>query len=72
MKVTLQQTEKLFLERNLNFKSLGFSMLVTNLKTFHAKAPSKYTLEECNSAINSFLNRFKDIMASDYEIIAKL
>jgi len=72
MKVTLQQTEKLFSEKNLNFSSLGFSMLVTNLKAFHARSPSMYTLEDCTAAINSFLDRFKVNMVKDYEIITKL
>ena len=72
MKVTLQQTEKLFSGRDLNFRSLGFSMLVTRLKILHARAPAEHSLESCNTAINAFLFRFGANMASDLEIIEKL
>lgn len=72
MKVTLQQTERLFSEENQTFKSLGFSMLLTNLRSFHAMAPTKFTLEDCNTAINAFLEKFNAAMADDFETIAKL
>ena len=72
MNVTLQQTEKLFTVEDLNFNSLPFSMLVTRLKILHARAPLEHTLGECNAAINAFLEKFRDRMAGDFEIIAKL
>jgi len=72
MKVTLQQTQKLFTEGELKFESLVLSLLVTRLKIMYSRAPSEKMLEECNTAINSFLDRFKDGLAADYEIIAKL
>ena len=72
MKVSIQQIEKLFKLRDLNFQSLGFSMLVTRLKILHAKAPTEHTLGDCTAAINSFLDRFKDAVAEDYELITKL
>jgi len=72
MKVTLQQTERLFLEEDLSFNSLGFSMLVTRLKVLYAKDPSEHTLKECNSALNAFFDRFRVGMDDDYEIITRL
>ena len=72
MEITLQQTEKLFMEGNLNFNSLGFSLLVTRLKIMHARDPVEHTLQSCTDAINSFLARFQGAMARDFEIIKKL
>ena len=57
---------------DLNFNSLGFSMLVTRLKVIFSKDPSDRTLEDCNAAINTFLDKYKDRMAEDHEIIANL
>ena len=71
MKITLQQTEKLF-TKEIIFNSLGFSMLLTRLKILHEKDPSKHTMADCNTAINSFLERFSGIMKQDCEIIEKL
>jgi len=72
MIVTLQQTEKLFSGKDQNFHSFGFSMLLTRLKILHERDPVRYTLEDCNTAINAFLDRFSDIMGDDCEIIEKL
>ena len=72
MKVTLQQTEKLFTGGDLKFNSLGFSMLLTNLKAFHKMAPSMYTMEDCTVEINAFLEKFKATMDADCATIAKL
>ena len=72
MTLTLQQTEKLFAGKDLNFNSLGFSMLITRLKILYTKSPSQDTLKECNTAINSFIDKFKGIIGEDYEVIAKL
>ena len=72
MNITFQQTENLFSDESLNFNSLGFSMLVTRLKMMHARSPSEQTLKDCNAAINSFLDKYKERMAEDLEIIKKL
>jgi len=72
MMITPQKTEKLFLEGHQRFESLGFSMLLMNLKTFHRMDPSKYTLEDCTSTLNAFLEKFKAVMTRDCEIIEKL
>ena len=72
MKLTLQQTEKLFSGKDLNFSSLGLSMLVTRLKILYTKTPSENTLKDCNAAINSFLDKFKGNINEDFEIIEKL
>jgi hypothetical protein len=71
MKITPQQTEKL-LTGNPAFSQLGLSMMVTRLKTLYTKDPSQTTLQKCVSEINTFLDKFKSIMGSDYEIILKL
>ena len=72
MKVTLEQTKKLLMEGDLVFHSLVFSFMVTHLRKLYTKAPSDRALEDCNSAINTFLDKFKDSMTEDFEIIAKL
>jgi len=74
MKVTLEQTEKLILGKEQRFGSLALSMLVTNLKNFHVRAPSEFTLENCNDMINSFFEKFQlnKKMNEDFEIIANL
>jgi len=72
MKVTVEQTEKLFSEGDVKFNSLVFSFLVTHLKKMHAKSPAVNSLENCTAAINTFLEKYTDSMAADYEIFAKL
>ena len=73
MNITLEQTEKLFLEEDMSFQSMGFSLLLTNLKKFHKMAPRMYPLEDCAAEINKFLGKFGTTMtAADNEIIAKL
>ena len=71
MHVTLQQAEKI-LTADLAFSHLGFSLLVTRLKTLYAKNPSQATLQNCSDEINGFLSKFEKIMAKDYAIIANL
>jgi hypothetical protein len=71
MKVTPEQTEKL-LNANLAFSQLGFSMMLTRLKTRYAKSPSPSTLEDCTVEINKFLDKFQTIMGADYAVITKL
>ena len=72
MKISSQQTKKLFLNENQKFKSLGFSMLLIRLKALNEKNPAQFTLEDCTIAINKFLEKFQAVMAADFEIIAKL
>ena len=71
MKVTLQQTEKL-LKGSQSFSQLGFSMMLTRLRTTYAKNPSQATLQTGMSEINAFLDKFATIMGADYAIITKL
>ena len=69
MNVTLDQAEKI-LKGDQAFSQLGFSMMIARLKKTYAKDPS--TLESCAGEINAFLDKFKNAMANDYAIIAKL
>ena len=69
MKVNLQQTEKLLLGTHA-FSQLGFSMLLTRLKSQYLKDPA--CLQACATEINAFLTKFKVIMNKDFAIIAKL
>ena len=71
MKISLQQTEKL-LKGNQSFSQLGFSMLITRLKTAYAKTPSPDTVKDSMAQINAFLEKFQSIMANDYAAITKL
>ena len=73
MNVTLEQTEKLFLEEDMAFQSMGFSLLLTNLKKFNKMAPRMYPIEDCAAEINKFLGKYGATMtAADNEVIAKL
>ena len=72
MSITLQQTERLFSEEDMTFQSMGFSLLLTNLKKFHKMAPKLYPLEDCASEINKFIGKFGATMTKDCEAIAKL
>jgi len=71
MKVTNTQTEKM-LKGNQSFSQLGFSMLITRLRTTYAKNPSPSTVQDCTTQVNAFLEKFQTIMGADYTIIAKL
>ena len=71
MKVTLQQTEKL-LKGNQSFSQLGFSMMLTRLKTAYKSDPSQSVVQKSMNEINMFLGKFTLIMADDYAIIAKM
>ena len=68
MKVTLQQTERLMLEKHA-FSQLGFSMLLMRLKSVYLKNPSQDTLNECMVEINTFIQKFESMMSKD---IAKI
>ena len=71
MQVTAQQTERL-LKGDHSFSQLGFSMLLTRLKSSYADDPSENSLDIAMSEINTFLDKFKGIMKKDCEIISSL
>ncbi|MCL2045350.1 MAG: hypothetical protein FWG88_03075 [Oscillospiraceae bacterium] len=71
MKLTLQQTEKL-LKGHQSFSQLGFSMMVTRLRTVYIKDSSQTTVEKSMNEINMFLNKFGTIMEADFAIIIKM
>lgn len=71
MTVTQLQAEKILMG-NQSFSQLGFSMMITRLRTRYKKEPSQTVLQTCVSEINMFLDKFKSIMLSDYEIIKNL
>jgi hypothetical protein len=71
MSVSIQQTEKL-LRENHKFTQLGLSMMITRLKNIYAKDPSQEVLQKAMTELNTFLEKFKSILAKDYEIISKL
>ena len=71
MTITLQQTEKI-LKGQHKFSQLGFSMLVTRLKTLYAKMPTPSTLAQCAGEINTFLGKYHTVMAADMAIIKNL
>ena len=71
MQINTQQTEKL-LSGNHSFSQMGFSMLLTRLKSSYAKDSSEESLKTAMSEINTFLDKFKGIMKKDCEVISKL
>lgn len=71
MKITPMQTEKLLSGKQM-FSLLGFSMLVTRLKTRYIQDPSSTSVQSCTEEINTFLKKFDSIMSADYELIKKL
>ena len=71
MRVSTQQAEKL-LQGNLAFSQLGFSMLLTRLKTSYIKDPTPATVHACTADINAFFDKFGMIMGADFATISKL
>jgi len=71
MEITAKQTEQL-LNGNHQFSQLGFSMLLTRLKSVYSNDSSKESLETATTEINTFLEKFKGIMKKDIGIISKL
>ena len=71
MEITIQQTEKL-LKGTQPFSELGFSLMLTRLRTQYAKNPSQPLLQSCMGEINAFLKKFSAIMNTDYAIITKM
>ena len=71
MKITVQQTEKL-LKSSQAFSQLGFSMMVTRLRTAYAKDSSQAMIQKSTDEINVFLDKFSAIMGADYETATKI
>jgi len=71
MILTPAQTEAL-LCGDYSFSHLGFSMMLTRLKTIYAASPSEETLEKSTAELNVFLNKFKGIMKKDYDVLLHL
>ena len=71
MKVSSKQAEKL-LRGDHKFSQLGFSMMITRLKGAYSENASQESLQKLTGEINTFLDKFGNIMAKDFEIIEKL
>jgi len=71
MTVTIEQTEKI-LKGDYRFSQLGFSMLVTRLKSLYAVSPNQAVLQSSMNEINAFLKKFQSIMASDCETLSNI
>ncbi|MCL2718642.1 MAG: hypothetical protein FWE14_07655 [Lachnospiraceae bacterium] len=71
MNITPQQAKVLLLEEH-NFSQLGFSMMLTRLKSVFAEDPSQEVLENSTQEINAFLDKFKGVMKDDLMIILNL
>ena len=71
MNITTSQAEKVF-KGNYTFSQLGFSMLITRMKSIYAKDSTPQTLQKCTDETNAFLNKYQMIMEDDYAIISKL
>jgi DNA-binding response OmpR family regulator len=69
--VTTEKTEKI-LTGNLKFSQLGFSMLITRMKTLYAQYPTQVTLQTFSEEITTFIEKSKMLMASDYETIIRI
>ena len=71
MKVTHAQVKKV-LTGNYTFTQLGFSMMLTRLKSVYQKNQTQSTLQLCVDEINVFLEKFSMIMANDYDLFIKI
>ncbi len=71
MQINENQVKKL-LTSPPKFGQLGFSMLITRLAGQYAKSPTPDVLQASTREINAFLQKFSNIMAADYALIAKL
>ena len=71
MNITPVQTKKI-LTGNYSFSQLGFSMLLTRLKSSYSKDSSEATLLKCVSEVNAFLQKYSSIMENDFAIISKV
>jgi hypothetical protein len=71
MNVTPAQMQKV-LTGNYTFTQLGFSMLITRMKTAYLKDPTPETLRKCTDETNAFIQKYARIMGADYAIISRL
>jgi hypothetical protein len=71
MNVSIQQMEKL-LQGQYTFRQLGFSMLLTRLKSNYADEPTEENLEDCVSTLNAFLSKYSTLLADEIEIIRNI
>ena len=71
MNVTVQQMEKL-LQGQYTFKMWAFSMLLTQLKNKYAIEPTQTNLENCTNELNSFLSKYRAILAQDFAAIQRI
>jgi len=71
MKVTHAQVKKV-LTGNYTFTQLGFSMMLTRLKSVYQKDQSQSNLQYCVDEINVFLDKFSMIMSNDYNLFMSL
>ena len=71
MGVTPDQTAKI-LAGGISFSQLGFSMLITRLKSVYTKNPTSATLDKCTEEINAFLQKYAPIITADYAKISDL
>ena len=71
MQVTMKAAEKA-MNGNHTFSQLGFSMLMWRLKRMYDQEPTSGILQKCTDEINTFLQKYKSIMADDYAVISNL
>ena len=71
MNITTQQMEKL-LTGHYIFKQWAFSMLVTQLKNNYATEPTQSNLEHCTTEMNTFLDKYRAILAQDFAKIQNI
>jgi len=71
MNITSAQMQKALTSNN-NYSQLGFSMMITRFKKNYERDPSNETLQKCTDEANAFIEKYKAIMAQDFEIISKL
>lgn len=71
MTVTPRQVE-LVLKGNHSFTQFGFAMMIGRMKNVYARDSSEENLQKVTDEVNKFLEKFADIMASDFEVIQGL
>jgi hypothetical protein len=71
MNVSIQQMEKL-LQGQYTFKQLGFSMLLTRLKSNYADEPTEEKLEDCVNTLNAFLSKYSTLLTDEIATIRNI
>ena len=71
MNVTTQQMEKMLNGRYV-FKQWALSMLLTQIKNKYAIEPTPTNLELCTNELNTFLIKYKAILAQDIATITNI